>query len=379
MTNPKVALVHDYLNQYGGAEKTLEAIAEVFTQAPIYTGIYNPKSISDQLNKREIITTSKAVNKLTSALPKIFTFLMPTIFEGFDLSAYDIIISDGTAWAKGVITRPSQLHISYIHTPPRFLYGYSIESAKRDKWYFKFVIPYLDHFLRIWDFSAAQRPDYLIANSTAVQERIRKFYKRSSTLINPPLESNVTAFKYTTQDNLEKPYYVALGRLSAYKNFDLLVNAFNILEIPLIIMGTGLEEKKLKKIARDNITFMGRVTEEQKHKVLHNALGYMFPVVEEDFGIAVLEAMLHGKPVLAHRSGGPLGTIRENVDGMFFDQVNIEHFVAKMKEFDKKVRDGFFDSSEISKHASSFNNKEQFKAKFKEFVEKAWQEKLTKS
>lgn len=375
MTNPKVALVHDYLVQYGGAEKTLEAISKLFPEAPIFTGIYKKDNLSDYLNSKEIITNSSRLNKLMGRLPKLFTFMMPTIFESFDLAEYDIIISDGTAWAKGVLTKPEQLHISYIHTPPRFLYGYTTESAKRDKWYLKPIIPYLDHFLRIWDFAAAQRPDYLIANSIAVQERIKKFYTRNSTIINPPIEKNIGIYSYTPKDNLQKPYYVALGRLSAYKNFDLLVEAFNILETPLIIMGTGNEEQRLKKKAKENITFMGRVTEEQKHQTLHNALGFIFPVENEDFGIVPIEAMLHGLPVLAHRSDGPTETIKENITGMFFEEINVEHFIDVMKEFDKKVRDNKFDKNKIITHANSFNSEEDFISKIHEFINEAWKEK----
>lgn len=375
MKKPKVALVHDYLVQYGGAEKTLEALCELYPNAPVYTGIYKPNLLSDYLNSRDIRTSAGKVNKIMSKLPKLFTFLMPLVFEHFNLTEYDLVISDGSAWAKGVLTKPDQLHVSYVHTPPRFLYGYTVESAKRNKWYLKPFVKYIDYFLRIWDYSAAQRPDFLTCNSKTVNQRIKKFYKREAEVIYPPVDMDIGRYEYAESDNLAQPYYVALGRLSAYKNFDLVINAFNVLETKLIVMGTGIEEKRLKKIAHENIEFMGQVTEEQKQQVLHNALGFIFPVEDEDFGISPIEAMLHGLPVLAHRSGGPLEIIREDVDGMFFDEVNVEHFVAKMKVFDKKIRSSGFDRKMIEERARSFNDKEKFKGLFGEFVVECWKQK----
>ena len=154
MTITKVAFVHDYLSQYGGAEKTLEALLELYPTADIYTGLYNPKNLPETITSKNIIAPR---NKLFLKLSKLLTFLMPVIFESFDLRSYDLIISDGTAWPKGVITSPNQLHIAYIHTPPRFLYKYSVETTKRNKWYLKPFVSVVDHFLRIWDFGAAQR------------------------------------------------------------------------------------------------------------------------------------------------------------------------------------------------------------------------------
>ena len=169
---PKVAIVHDYLVQYGGAEKTLEAICELFPNAPIYTGIYNSKNMPSSLNSKQIIVPKTGGNFLLEKLTKHFSFLMPALFEGFDFEEFDLIISAGTTWAKSVLTKPYQLHISYVHTPPRFLYKYSVESLKRNKWYYKPFVAYLESFLRIWDFSSTQRPYYLIANSNEVQNRI---------------------------------------------------------------------------------------------------------------------------------------------------------------------------------------------------------------
>ncbi|MFH1899242.1 MAG: glycosyltransferase, partial [Patescibacteria group bacterium] len=311
MKQPKVALAHEFLVQYGGAEKTLEAISEIFPDSPIYTAKYKSNDMSKYINGKEIIYPKGLIHKLSSKL--CFLFSMPTIFESFDFRKYDIVISDGTTWNKGILTRPDQLHISYIHTPPRFLYKYSQESTKWEKPFFKPFYSYLVNFIRIWDYVAAQRPDFIITNSETTRKRIHKFYGRDAKVIHPPVD-----FSFNSKDGLKKavvPYFVAVGRLSKYKNFDLLVETFNNIRFPLVIIGTGLEEVHLKDIAKENIVFKGKVSEEEKHQILEDSAGLINPVTDEDFGIVPVEAMAHGKPVLAHRSGGHLETIIENETG----------------------------------------------------------------
>jgi glycosyltransferase involved in cell wall biosynthesis len=362
--NPRVALVHDYLNQYGGAEKTLEKIMELFPEAPIYTGILDLTKLPNKFETRNIKTP--AMNFVLKRFPKLFTFLMASRFEDFDLSNYDLVISDGTAWAKSVITNSDQLHISYVHTPPRFLYKYSTESTLRKNILLMPLFAYLDFYLRIWDFSAAKRPDFLIANSKEVQKRIKKFYKRESIVIYPPVETS----RFDKANDV-RDYYVISGRLSSYKNFDLIVELFNNIEKNLIVIGTGIEEKNLKNLAKKNIKFLGKVSNEELHETLSHAKGYLFPVKEEDFGIAPIEALSHGIPVLAHRSGGPLETIIENKDGLFFDEINLESLTSKFVEFDKKINENFFDRKEISERAQKFNEK-YFIKNLSEFIEDKW-------
>lgn len=363
----KVALVHDYLLQYGGAEKTLEAILELFPEAPIFTGLYSPKVFPKAIRERKIHAIK---NPLIRTFSKIFTFIMPLVFEGFDLDDYDIIISDSSCWAKGVITKPDQLHISYIHTPPRFLYKYSVESPKRYKWYYKPIVAVLDHFLRIWDYAAAQRPDFLLTNSQTTRARIEKFYRRNATIIHPPTETAKRS-NMNTKDT-QKDYYCSLGRLAAYKNTDLLVRAFNKLGWELLVMGTGPEEEALRKLAKENVKILGRVSEEKKAEVLSNAKGLIFPVVEEDWGIVPLEAMAYGKPVLAHKSGGATETVKEGVTGAFFDSLDINKLIEAIKSFDEAIQKGIFaDSEEIKNHTARFS-KERFQRKFKAFVEEKW-------
>ncbi|MBP8960772.1 glycosyltransferase [Patescibacteria group bacterium] len=368
MQEPKVALVHDYLLQYGGAEKTLEAIMELFPEAPIYTGIYSPKNLPNCINEKKIIAPK---NFLFRIFTKHLSFLMPLIFENFDLREYDIVISDSASWAKGVLTKPNQLHISYIHTPPRFLYGYSVESPMRYRWYYKPFIGIVDHILRVWDYCAAQRPDFLVANSETTRARIRKFYGRHSHLINPPVE--IADVERKSKDVIQKPYFCTLGRLAAYKNFDHLIAAFNFLGWELVVMGTGPEEKRLKKLAKENIKFLGRVTDERKYEVLANSKGLINPVVDEDWGIVPLEAMSVGKPVLAHKSGGATENIKEGITGMFFESLKLEDLIESLKSFQESIDKNTYNPERLINYAKNFT-KQKFQEEFLAFVKEKWTE-----
>lgn len=373
MRKPKVALVHDFLNQRGGGEATLEAIAEIFPDAPIYTFIYNPKKYNGGLKGRKIITPGKQSNFVFNLIPilaKFFTFLIPATSEEFNFDGFDIIISNTCSYAKGILTKPNQLHISYIHTPPRFLYKYSVESTKRDAWYFKPVVMLIDHHLRLWDYLAAQRPDYIITNSKNTQARIKKFYRRESTVINPPVEINYPPT--APRNNLERPYYLAIGRFSAYKNFDLLIKIFNLLDLPLKIIGSGNEERKLKKMAGENIEFLGRIADPEKHQVIEHCIGLINPVIDEDFGIVPIEAMAHGKPVLAHKSGGALEMVEDGKTGIFFTEATVESLVQKVKDFDKMIRAGSFNEKYIKNSAQKFS-RERFKRELQAFVQEKWE------
>jgi len=369
--SPKIALAHEFLVQYGGAEKTFEAIAEIFPGAPIYTAKYDPRFISKMsrtLSNRRIIAPDQ--NVINRASKYLFTFMMAPVFENMDFRDYDMIISDGNTWNKGILTKPEQLHITYIHTPPRFLYKYSTESTKRDKWFFKLPFSYIDNLLRIWDYVAAQRPEYILCNSQEIRKRIQKFYRRDATVIYPPVE--FFPVKNAEKENISKPYYVAGGRLIKYKNFDLLIQAFNLLGIPLVIIGTGNFENNLKAIAQPNIVFKGAITDPEKHTVMANALGLINPVEDEDFGIVPVEAMTHGTPVLVHKSGGHKETVIEGENGMFFESLELEDLVAKIKTFDAAVRNKHFDKNVIIASSQKYS-KVRFQQEFKHFVWEKWE------
>lgn len=366
MKQPKVALIHDQLIQYGGAEKTLELVCKIFPDSPVFTSLYKPNNLSEFLNSRDIRHTKSFFMQMA---PKYFSPLMPTVFEGMNLRDYDLILSDSSSWAKGVLTKPHQLHISYIHTPPRFLYKYSVESSKRNAWYFRPVVPMIDLYLRTWDFTAAQRPNFLIANSVEVQNRIKKFYARESVVINPPVQLGQSPKLSETGAGM---FYLAVGRLVAYKNFKSLVEAFNINGLPLVIAGTGPEENNLKNIAKDNIKFEGKVSDPKKFELIEECLGLVNPVEDEDFGIVPVEAASYGKPILAHRSGGHLETVSDGINGMFFDDLSANALSDKILEFDKKIKQKTFDPKTISNGAKKYSA-ERFVEEYKNFVMEKWE------
>ncbi|KKS30960.1 hypothetical protein A2380_03995 [candidate division WWE3 bacterium RIFOXYB1_FULL_43_24] len=369
MKQPKIAFVHDYLLNYGGAEKVLEALLEMYPESPVYTSMHEPEKLSNAINKQKIICPETALFK---KFPKYLTFLMPLVFENFDLREYDIIVSDSSAWSKGVITKPEQLHISYIHTPPRFLYKYSVESMKRSAWYFKPFVTVLDSLLRVWDRSAAQRPNYLIANSEEVRSRIKKFYGRDALVIYPPVEIDVKNSGSPAEKN-RAPYFLVLSRLAAYKNIDLVIRAFKNISTELWIAGTGREEERLKELAGPNVKFLGKVSESEKHSLIEGCLGVINAVKDEDFGIVPVEAMAHGKPVLAHKSGGHLETVTEGISGMFFEGSDEKELSLKIKEFEQAIYNHTFDPEIIEDTVAKFS-KQRFQNEIRSFIEEKWAE-----
>jgi glycosyltransferase involved in cell wall biosynthesis len=306
-------------------------------------------------------------------LSKYLTFLSPLAFESFDLSEFDIIISDSSSYAKGVLTKPDQLHVSYIHTPPRFLYGYSVENTKRNAWYYRWVVVFVDHFLRIWDYNAAQRPNYLVANSKEIQGRIKKFYDRESTVIYPPVELGGAQTDSNGNNKNGGDFYLIAGRLVPYKNFDVVISAFRELpKLKLKVIGAGPEEKRLRELAGSNVEFMGRVSDKEKHELMSKCLGLINSVEDEDFGIVPIEVLSHGKPVLAHKSAGHLETVRDGETGMYFDDVGVDCLTEALKKFDAKIKSGAFDPKTIRDSTVRFS-KDNFKKNFSEFVEKKWE------
>jgi len=361
----KVALVHDYLNQYGGAEKVLEALSEIFPDAPIYTLIYDSKIIDNILPGKEVRASFLQKIPLINRYHRFFPPLMPLAVEKLDLSDFDMVISDSAAFTKGVITRPETIHICYCHTPIRYAWDDSHKYVREFNMPFwaKIFVPIFMNYLRLWDREAAYRVDKFICNSNFVAKRVKKYYKRDATIIYPPVDTK-KFFPGTKSES----YFLMVGRLLVYKRFDIAIEAFNRLELPLKIIGTGPESGKLKKMANWNIEFLGNVDSETLKKHYQECQALIFPQ-EEDFGIVALEAMACGRPVIAYRGGGALESVKENETGLFFDEQTAGSLVDAVKKFDS----GKFKSRKIKNHAMKFD-KNIFKKKIKEFAEKSYYE-----
>ena len=359
----KIALVHDYLVQYGGAERVLETFTEIFPKASIYTMVYDQKLIGKAFSDRKIYTSFLQKIPFIGSHHRLFPLLMPIAIEQFDLSKYDVVLSDSNSYAKGVITMPHTLHITYCHTPMRYAwddchkYLREFEYSNLTK---KFV-PFAMNYIRMWDRISADRPDKYIANSKFVALRIKKYYNKNAFIINPP----VNAENFHISERVED-YYLMVGRALPYKRFDIVIKAFNKLKLPLKIIGKGLEINRLKKDANSNIEFLGHLSDKELSGYYSKCKAFIFPP-EEDFGIAPLEAMASGRPVIAFREGGALETVVENKTGLFFNEQTPRSVADAVKNFDSRK----FDPKEIREHSLKFD-KEIFKEKIKKFVEEEY-------
>ena len=382
----KVALIHDHLAQDGGAEKVLKIFADMFVEAPIFTLLYE-KSNADKYYKGRQIETS-IIQKLPGGVKHYQWYLtfMPMAVEFFDLSKYDVVLSDTSSFAKGVITRPETLHICYCHTPTRYLWSDThqyINELKYNKWLKKIISLVLNR-LRMWDRLAADRVDLFIANSRTVQERIQKYYRRESTVIYPPVETE--KFSVAAMDPFKRAdqYFLIGCRLAPYKRVDVVIEAIktlqaanNSLPYRLVIFGDGVDMKRLQKIAGEcpAIEFIGRVSEEEKAELYKNCLAFINPQ-EEDFGITPVESMAAGRPVLAYRKGGVRETVIENETGLFFNEQTPTAIKEVIEKFYNETANGTlkWDTNAIRAHAQKFSV-ENFTKQINEFIEKHYSDK----
>lgn len=368
----KIALVHDYLIQYGGGERVLEALCEIFPEAPIFTLLYGEKETFGAFAGKKIHTSFLQKTPFVKKHHRFFPALMPFAVEQFDLSGFDLIISDSASFAKGVITPSKSAHICYCHTPTRFTWDDSqryIETFGHYRIITK-LIPFFMNYIRIWDRHAADRVDYFLANSDFVGRRIAKYYRREAKVLYPPVDAReIAEYAHSNPaggraaENHGEKYFLMVGRFLPYKQFDLAIAAFNELGLPLKIVGDGPEKSRLKKIAKPNIEFHDFVIDKKRlFEYYKNCEALIFPQ-EEDFGITAVEAMAAGKPVIAFRGGGALETVIENKTGIFFDEQTPESLIGAVKKF----RPENFGGKLIQKHALKFD-KENFKKEIINFV-----------
>lgn len=364
----RIALVHDYLIEYGGAERVLEAFLEIWPKAPIYTLLYDEKSTHGRFKGRRIYTSFLQKLPFSRSRHRLFPLLMPFAAEQFDLSKYDVVLSDSASYAKGIVTKPSTLHVSYCHTPIRYAWDDSHKYI--EEFYYpslvKKFIPFFMNYIRIWDREAANRVDYFIANSKFVQRRIKKYYGADSEVVYPPV--NVSNFSAAGKDSGK--YFLMVGRLLPYKRFDIAIEAFNSFKQPLKIIGRGPAEKGLRLKAKTNVEFLKVDGDEKLSEYLAGAKALIFPQ-EEDFGITAVEAMACGKPVIAFKSGGALETVKEGVSGLFFEEQTPAALIKALKKFESLTLpkgEGSFEPELVRQEALKFD-KEIFKKKIKEFVE----------
>ncbi|MBU4338260.1 glycosyltransferase [Patescibacteria group bacterium] len=374
----KIAIVHDFLTYWGGAEQVLLSFHRIWPDAPIYTLLYDEKIVREYFPNAKI--KASFLQKFPAYLRRRKKYLLPFMAiapETMNLKDFDLVISSSSSFSKGIIVKPKTIHISYCHTPTRFLWDWYFEYLRENELGIikkSFAVPIL-HYLRMWDKSVADRVDYFIANSISTQKRIAKFYRTKSQVIYPPVDTNKFKVQSSPKDKptgqaklkvKERDYFLIVSRLSAYKKIDIAIEAFNKLDWPLYIIGDGEQKEYLKSIAGKNITFLGFVKEKDLPGYYRNARALIFPG-EDDFGIAPVEAMSAGTPVIALRKGGAKETIIEGATGDFFDYSAaplIAEAVVRFSENEKK-----YNREIIARHAEKFS-RERFERDIKDYVRK---------
>ncbi len=368
----KVAIVHDQLREFGGAERVLVSIKSLFPEAPVYTTTFDTNSLGEHksvVKEWDVRLTWFGKIPLLNRFYSPFRFLTPLIWESLNLDEYDLVISSTGSWmCKGVKTKKSTVHISYIHHPPRYLYGYETAIEWQKHWPIKLYGTVVNHFLRMWDFTASQRPNYLIANSVETQKRIEKFYRRESTVIYPPV-----LIPPIGTVNLSPPqknnYFVTVSRLARAKHVNLLIQAANQKKFNLHIVGVGRDEEYLHSLAGPTVTFMGNLSDKQLQEELQGARGFLFASVDEEFGIAPVEAMGYGLPVVAFASGGMKETVKEGLNGYLYSKLTVDSLLSSMKKMELlNIEEQELMRKNARKEAEQYSE-EIFKKKFKEFID----------
>ena len=355
MSPIKIALVCDYITQYGGAERVLHTLHTMFPKAPIYALYADNRVVEKHFPNAKVRTSF--LQKLPAPLRKKFRFIAPLAIsatENLDLSEFNVIISSSAFFAKGIITRPDTIHIAYCHTPPRALWGIDINTS--------FIFSPALHLLRMWDFNSAFRVNKYVANSHATQKRIKKYYKQNAQIVYPPVAkkqehtlAQVAMQKQRLNNNIPSAFFLIVSSLYPHKKLDVVVDAFSKMKYALVIIGDGPQKKALKNRASKNVVLLGHQPDEIIAEYYKNCIAFIHPT-EEDFGISMAEAMLYGKPVLAFKHGGSTEIIQQTIHGMFFSDHDPFVFADTLRRFINNIKQGHYNSAELQEHAQQFHS-----------------------
>ncbi|MDQ5944282.1 MAG: hypothetical protein QG658_349 [Patescibacteria group bacterium] len=351
----RVAVVHDWLTNLAGAEKVVIEVLKIFPQADIYTSVYRPEAFGKIFKDHTVQTSFLQKVPFAKKKHQLFPVLRRYAFEAFDFSSYDIVISSSTAEGKGIITPESTLHISYIHTPTRYFWSHYNQYLKDPGFglldpLVRFQLKRTIKASRRWDYAAAQRPDLLLANSVTVQKRIEKYYKRSSQVVYPPVDTARFSEARNRPADAPEAYFVVASRLIPYKRFDIAVQACQKAGKRLVVVGGGSELKKLQQLADDTVLFKGHAPDDELVAYVQHADALLFPG-EEDFGIAPVEAMAAGTPVLAYAAGGATETVVPGKTGELIDAQSVAAFARVLTAF--RAED--YSRTELREHAENFS------------------------
>ena len=386
----KIAIVHDYIKEYGGAERVLEALHEIFPDAPVYTTVFLPEFLGPHENRFKNFKIKTSFLQYLPFKEKLISpirVIAPLVFKSFNFSGFDVVIVSATGayspngkWKMDNGKFP--IHICYCHTPPRYLYGFATAREWKNNLIFRVFGELANHFLRLVDYKSSQNVDYFIANSKNVAGRIKKFYRRDAVVIYPPVDTN-SKFKIQNSKLKVKSqkdgYFLAGGRIARPKNIELIIKTFEKLKLPLKIFGRsfgGLDIESESRITNNEsrIEYLGEVSDEDKYELMRNATAFIFASVDEDFGITPVEAMSVGTPVIAYRSGGVVESVvdpstrsGQAATGIFFEELSLESLSKAIKQFNNLT----INPQDCISQAQKFS-KERFKREIKEFVGKIY-------
>ena len=358
------AFVHEYLTRMGGAERVLYEMSEEAPEAPVYSLLYDAHATGEYFPPHNVKESFfRNFPSIVRANPKMLSPLCPTAIESIDLSDYELVISSSNSFAKGIITKSDTTHVSYCHAPMLFAWEatHSYVQQQGKGALTKTGIGLILHYLRQWDQQASERVDYFIANSETTRQRIQKYYRREAPVIYPPVDVD----RFTPRKG-EGEYFLIASQLTPYKQIDLAIRVFNHLNIPLVILGDGPDRQRLEQMAASHISFQGFVSEEEKRQWYEDARGFIFPG-SDDFGIAPVEAMAAGTPVLALRAGGATETIQEGVTGEFFDSPQEALLGDGVRRILEKEQT--YDPAALHEHARQFNP-QRFRSQFREYLQR---------
>ncbi|MCL2066592.1 MAG: glycosyltransferase [Treponema sp.] len=359
----KVAIVHYWLVNMRGGEKMLEALLEIFPQADIYTHVYNPRAVSDAINRHKIICSR--INRLPFAkkLYQLYMPFMPNALMDFDLQSYDLVISSESGPAKGVIPNPNAYHICYCHSPMRYIWDLYHEYLRGTKAPVRFFMKRLIPSLRIWDIASSNIVDRFITNSRFVAKRIERIYNRKAKVVYGPVDIG----QFANIERKPTDYYLFLGQITGYKRADIAIEACIRSGRKLVVAGAGAKKNDIKKYEKSGlVTYKGRVTDDEIHKLYASAKALLFPGIE-DFGLIPVEACASGCPVIAYRMGGAMDTVKENITGLFFDEQTPESLIQSLDFFEKNEA-MFKDRHQFSSHVQQFS-KASFIERIKRVIE----------
>jgi len=354
----RTAFVHDYLTQLGGAERVLAEMHPLYPDAPIYTSLWDRKAVGSAFDGIDIRTTWLQRIPGGSRAFRALLPLYPRAFESLDLHAYDLVVSSTTSFAKGVLTRSDALHVSYVNTPTRFLWYPEEYANELTPAPLRPLLHAVLPGLRRWDYLAAQRPTRMIANSANVAARIRACYNRDCDIVPCPVDVD----GFAPSDEIDD-YYLVVARLLPYKRVALAIEACNAIGVRLVVVGSGPDESRLRRLAGPTVRFAGRVDDAQRRALYARARAVLVPGVE-DFGLVALEAAASGRPAIAFAAGGSLETIVEGETGSFFHEATAEALAEKLRSFDPNA----FDRRRLVAHAQAYSP-QRFRERLRELIE----------